>query len=98
MDLFITIGPSSWSPDVLRQLFEIGVAGVRFPFAKEEPTDHVLRAQLVRELADQLGRATTLLADFPGAKPRLSNTQPFLVTRTKQYRIGLSREASENCD
>jgi len=90
MDTITTIGPKSWGEDVVKAHIKMGVKCIRFPFAKEPPHEQVTRCEMVREIADGLGKPILTMADLPGGKPRLSNTQPVSISADRLYRIALS--------
>lgn len=91
MDIIVTLGPSSWSDDVLTNLIEEGIHCVRFPFSKETPIEHLQRNLNVKKLAKAAKKTVLTLADFPGAKPRLSNVKPVQVFAEKEYRIAYDK-------
>lgn len=98
MDIITTIGPTSWSEDVVKAHISLGVKCIRFPFAKETPDEHVERCRMVKRLARELNTDIFTMVDLPGGKPRLNNSLPLNISAEKQYRIALSRQGSEGVD
>ncbi len=66
-----TLGPASSSPEVLERLLQAGVDVVRLNFSHGTREDHIARADLVRQLADKVGRTVALMADLQGPKIRV---------------------------
>lgn len=91
MDLLATIGPSSWDPHIVTAWLRLGVTGIRFPFSKLQPPDHVARCRAVREIAAAVGVPVVTMADLPGGKPRLNAEGPVQVERGTSYTIAVNR-------
>ncbi len=66
-----TLGPASSSPEVLERLIESGVDVVRLNFSHGTAQDHIDRANLVRAIADRVGKPVALMADLQGPKIRV---------------------------
>ena len=66
-----TLGPSSSTQDVLTRMIEAGVDVVRLNFSHGSADDHLARARLVREVAQQCGREVAIMADLQGPKIRI---------------------------
>jgi len=66
-----TLGPACSQPDVLRRMLAAGVDCVRLNFSHGNASDHVDRAQLVRDTARALGREVSVMADLQGPKIRI---------------------------
>src|SRR5882672_3771531 len=98
MDIITTIGPKSWSEEVVAAHIGLGVKCIRFPFAKETPLEHVVRCEMVKRIATTLGKEVHTMVDIPGGKPRLSNAVPLQVFAETTYRIALSSEIAERND
>jgi pyruvate kinase len=98
MDIITTIGPSSWTEEIIKAHLRLGVICIRFPFAKETPEEHVERCKMVKRIATELGRDIFTMADLPGGKPRLSNLLPLEISSQKEYRIALSEKRGKNVD
>ena len=74
-----TLGPASSSPEVLARVIGAGVDVVRLNFSHGSAQDHIDRAKLVREIAQQVGKEVAIMADLQGPKIRVGK---FLDGRT----------------
>jgi len=77
-----TMGPSTDSPEVLKQMIAAGVDVVRLNFSHGDTADHIRRAQMVREASAAAGREVGVLADLQGPKIR--------IERFREGRISLA--------
>jgi len=66
-----TLGPACSEPDTLMRLLAAGVDVVRMNFSHGKGTDHLARAQHVRDAAHKLGREVAIMADLQGPKIRV---------------------------
>ena len=66
-----TLGPASSSPKVLENMIRSGVDIVRLNFSHGSAEDHIARANLVRDIAQKVGRPVGILADLQGPKIRV---------------------------
>ncbi|WP_225918367.1 pyruvate kinase [Actinocatenispora comari] len=66
-----TIGPATATPDRMRGLVEAGMDVARLNFSHGTHADHEAVYHMVRQAADEAGRAVGILADFQGPKIRL---------------------------
>ncbi len=66
-----TLGPASSDPVVLERLLRAGVDVVRLNFSHGKAADHVALAQLVRDVAQKVGKPVALMADLQGPKIRV---------------------------
>ena len=66
-----TLGPASWSEEVLRQLIEAGMDVARFNFSHGDHETHGKTLDTLRKLADEIGRPVAALADLQGPKIRV---------------------------
>src|SRR4051812_5127975 len=66
-----TIGPASSDRDTLTRMITAGVDVVRLNFSHGKPQDHIDRATLVREVADECGKKVAIMADLQGPKIRV---------------------------
>ncbi|MCL6271888.1 pyruvate kinase [Sansalvadorimonas sp. 2012CJ34-2] len=67
-----TLGPASESREALTKLIAAGVDVVRMNFSHGEPEEHINRAKLVREIAEEQGRNVAILGDLQGPKIRIA--------------------------
>ncbi|MFM2343013.1 MAG: hypothetical protein RLZZ592_2666, partial [Pseudomonadota bacterium] len=66
-----TLGPASSDPDVLERLLRAGVDVVRLNFSHGKAQDHIDRANLVRRVAEKVGKPVAIMADLQGPKIRV---------------------------
>jgi pyruvate kinase len=66
-----TMGPATASPDRIRGLVEAGMDVARLNFSHGSHEDHKKVFDLVRQAAEESGRAVAVLADLQGPKIRL---------------------------
>jgi len=66
-----TLGPASSSREVLMRMIQSGVDVVRMNFSHGTAEDHLARAELVREVARELGRTVGIMCDLQGPKIRI---------------------------
>ena len=102
-----TIGPASSDRDTLTRMIRAGVDVVRLNFSHGKPQDHIDRATLVREVADECGKKVAIMADLQGPKIRvgkfengkimLANGDKFILDSDcqmgNQERVGLDYKA-----
>lgn len=67
-----TLGPASQNRETLTQLIQAGVNVVRLNFSHGSPEEHIARANLVREIAQQLNVYVGVLVDLQGPKIRIA--------------------------
>ncbi|MCE0559334.1 pyruvate kinase [Motilimonas sp. E26] len=67
-----TLGPASQSRETLTQLIQAGVNVVRLNFSHGSSEEHIARANLVREIAQQLNVHVGVLVDLQGPKIRIA--------------------------
>jgi len=65
-----TIGPTSESPEVLRQLIESGMNVARLNFSHGSHDEHVQKIHTIRELSKEMGKPVAILQDLCGPKMR----------------------------
>lgn len=66
-----TLGPASDSKEIIRQMIISGVNVVRLNFSHGMASDHIKRAEIVREIAESLGVPIGILCDLQGPKIRI---------------------------
>src|SRR5437016_2169478 len=84
-----TLGPASSDAAVLKRLLVAGVDVVRMNFSHGTAQDHIGRAELVRSLADELGRTVGIMADLQGPKIRVCKFKDGKTTLTDGARFVL---------
>jgi pyruvate kinase len=70
-----TIGPSSNSPEVLRELLDAGVDVFRLNFAHGTPEEQAENVRRIRVASQEWGREVGILGDLPGPKLRLGDLE-----------------------
>ena len=75
-----TLGPASSSREVLHDMVAAGVDVVRMNFSHGSAEDHLARAELVREVARELGRTVGIMVDLQGPKIRIGRFEGGRVT------------------
>ncbi len=66
-----TLGPASASPEILERMLVAGTNVVRVNFSHGSAAEHTATVNLVREIAQRLGRDIGVLADLQGPKIRV---------------------------
>ncbi|RXZ36582.1 pyruvate kinase [Oxalobacteraceae bacterium CAVE-383] len=69
--IVVTIGPASSDRATLTRMIRAGVDVVRLNFSHGKAQDHIDRATMVREVADECGRKVAIMADLQGPKIRV---------------------------
>ncbi|KJJ56288.1 pyruvate kinase, partial [Vibrio cholerae] len=67
-----TLGPASQTRETLTQLIQAGVNVVRLNFSHGSAEEHIARAEMVREIAQQLNVSVGVLVDLQGPKIRIA--------------------------
>ncbi|HSQ10714.1 MAG TPA: pyruvate kinase [Burkholderiaceae bacterium] len=75
-----TLGPASTDALVLERMLAAGVDVVRFNFSHGSASDHLQRAERVREAAARIGRDIAIMADLQGPKVRVGKFEQGHVT------------------
>lgn len=66
-----TVGPASRDHDVLEAMIDAGVDVVRMNFSHGDPEQHIVTAELARQLARNRGHTVGVMADLQGPKIRI---------------------------
>jgi pyruvate kinase len=69
--ILTTLGPATDNPKVLGEMIRAGADVVRVNFSHGEPAAHAKRVQMVREVAEQVGKWVGVLGDLQGPKIRI---------------------------
>jgi len=69
--ILTTLGPATDNPKTLADLLRAGADVVRINFSHGEPAAHAKRVQMVREVAEQVGKWVAVLGDLQGPKIRI---------------------------
>jgi pyruvate kinase len=82
-----TIGPASSEPAVLEQLMGL-IDGARLNFSHGTHEEHRARAELIRNMQEQVSRPVALIADLQGPKLRIGELpEPIVLERGKELTI-----------
>lgn len=85
-----TIGPASWSPEVIEQLIRSGMSVARLNFSHGSYDDHRQTIAAIRKSAERIGTSVAILQDLQGPKIRtgkLATSEPLKLQRGQQLRI-----------
>ncbi len=85
-----TIGPSSRSPRVLRDLIAAGMDVARLNFSHGEPAEHTRTVQRLRRLSRLAGRPVAVLQDLQGPKIRVGRLRGGQVEVRRGSRLVLT--------
>jgi pyruvate kinase len=69
--ILATLGPATDNPKVLADMLRAGADVVRVNFSHGDPEAHARRVQMVREVAEQVGKWVAVLGDLQGPKIRI---------------------------
>jgi pyruvate kinase len=84
-----TIGPSSWDPFTLKNLARNGMDVARLNFSHGTHDEKKEQIQLIRNIAQEIGRPIAIMADLQGPKMRLGEIEGVRNIR-KGEALGLS--------
>src|SRR4051812_36466002 len=66
-----TVGPASWSPNVLEQMIAAGTDVFRLNFSHAGADKQAQTIETIRAAAETVGREVAVLGDLPGPKLRI---------------------------
>jgi len=69
--IIATVGPASWSLEVLERLIEAGADVLRLNFSHADRDRHAGTIESIRAAAERVGREVAILGDLPGPKLRI---------------------------
>lgn len=93
-----TLGPASWTPEILEELIRAGLDVVRLNFShgdRETKGEHIA---MVREVAARLGRPVAVLQDLAGPKVRIGVFEDGPVTLRPGQPFTLTARDVPGCD
>ena len=95
-----TLGPASSDPDVLERLLRAGVDVVRLNFSHGKAQDHIDRANLVRSIAQKVGKPVAIMADLQGPKIRVGKFADgrVMLVNGERFVLDAAREAPGGLD
>ncbi|MGB9736131.1 MAG: pyruvate kinase [bacterium] len=85
-----TIGPSSWSPDILKRLINAGMNVARLNLSHGSVKDQIGTLKLIRKTANGLGRTVSIMVDLPGPKLRIGTLKNAPLTLKRHDTIILA--------
>jgi pyruvate kinase len=91
-----TIGPASSSPDLLTRMVEAGMDGARLNFSHGTHEDHARRAELVRQVQEDVGRPLALIADLQGPKLRIGELRAPITLARAESVVVVGEDASRD--
>ncbi|GHF91294.1 pyruvate kinase [Thalassotalea marina] len=94
-----TLGPATEDREMLKKVLAAGVNVVRLNFSHGSAEDHIQRANLVRELAAELGIYVGILGDLQGPKIRVSTFKdgPIQLIVGDHFELDASLPKGEGC-
>ncbi|MBV9686445.1 MAG: pyruvate kinase, partial [Alphaproteobacteria bacterium] len=92
-----TLGPSSSTPQRIRDLFEAGVDVFRLNFSHGTHKDHQDRFTAIRQIESATGRPIGILADLQGPKLRLGSFAqgPIGLEAGEPFRVDLDKQPGD---
>lgn len=69
--IICTIGPSSSSPNIIRELIQMGMNVARLNFSHGTHAEHKERIEMIRNISDELDKPVAILQDLCGPKIRV---------------------------
>lgn len=90
-----TIGPSSNSRQVLKQMILSGMNIARLNFAHGDEASHRKVIQNIRAAAEELGEGVAIMADLPGPKLRIGRLASESIELVRGQSIRLQAETDE---
>jgi pyruvate kinase len=90
--ILTTLGPATDNPKTLAELLRAGADVVRINFSHGEPAAHARRVQMVREVAEQVGKWVAVLGDLQGPKIRIERfaTGPVQLVEGAAFTLDVS--------
>ena len=85
-----TIGPASSNVKILESMIRAGMNVARINFAHGELDEHARIIDMIREVAENIGRRVAILGDLPGVKIRVGEIENGFVELKKGKRITLT--------
>jgi len=94
-----TLGPATQDRETLKKVLAAGVNVVRLNFSHGSAQDHIDRANMVRELAKELGIYVGILGDLQGPKIRVSTFKngPIKLEVGDKFELDATLEKGEGC-
>ncbi len=90
--IIATLGPSSSSPEVLREMVRQGVSIFRLNFSHNTPEGFSPLIQLIKRIEKEIGRPITIMGDLSGPKIRIGEVKGSPLYLGKGYKAILGLE------
>ena len=93
--ILTTLGPATDNPKTLAELLRAGADVIRINFSHGEPAAHAKRVQMVREVAEQVGKWVAVLGDLQGPKIRIERfaNGPIQLVEGGEFTLDVSLDA-----
>src|SRR6266576_5972450 len=92
-----TIGPACSTPQKVRELVDAGMDAARLNLSHGTHEDHAARAQLVRDVQEEVGRPLALIGDLQGPKFRIGGLpEPLALAKGEQVTVVVGEDGARN--
>lgn len=88
ISIYGTFGPACGQEDILKQMFEAGMTGMRLNLSHTSLTDSAERIAAFRRAAAAAGIVPELLIDMQGPELRIGNIEPMTLTDGESVILG----------
>ena len=88
ISIYGTFGPACGQEDILKQMFEAGMTGMRLNLSHTSLTDSADRIAAFRAAAETAGIVPELLIDMQGPELRIGNIEPMTLTDGESVVLG----------
>ena len=88
ISIYGTFGPACGQEDILKQMFEAGMTGMRLNLSHTSLTDSADRIAAFRAAAETAGIVPELLIDMPGPELRIGTIEPMTLTDGESVILG----------
>ena len=98
--ILTTLGPATDNPKTLAEMLRAGADVVRINFSHGEAAAHAKRVQMVREVADQVGKWVAVLGDLQGPKIRIERFAqgPVQLTEGDSFTLDVALDPKAGTD
>jgi pyruvate kinase len=93
-----TIGPSSWTPEILEELIESGLNVVRINFSHGDRESKRPLIEMIRTTANRMGRPIAILQDLAGPKVRIGTFEDGPIYLRHGQHFTLTTRDVPGCD
>ena len=98
--ILTTLGPATDNPKVLAEMIQAGADVVRVNFSHGEVAAHARRVQMVRQVAEQVGKWVAVLGDLQGPKIRIERfaNGPIQLVEGAEFTLDVSLDSKAGND